>query len=75
MTRSEKAWRRRQTGKANLVSVLIGGMAGSAHWHSATEYQRQTAASLQSKATPVILATYFEPPKEVKRMPCMKKRP
>ena len=57
--------RRRHTWKENLASALIGcvigALAGTAHWHSATEHQRQTAASLQSEEAPVILATYSEP--------------
>ena len=57
--------RRRHTWKENLVSAaigcMIGALAGTAHWHSATEYQRQAAASLQSEEAPVILATYSEP--------------
>lgn len=57
--------RRRHTWKENLVSAaigcVIGALAGTAHWHSATEYQRQAAASLQSEEAPVILATYSEP--------------
>ena len=57
--------RRRHTWKENLISAVIGcvigALAGTAHWHSVTEHQRQAAASLQSEEAPVILATYSEP--------------
>ena len=65
--------RRRHTWKENLVSALIGcvigALAGTAHWHSVTEHQRQTAASLQSEEAPVILATYSEPIEEETEAP------
>ena len=65
--------RRRHTWKENLVSAaigcVIGALAGTAHWHSATEYQRQAAASLQSEEAPVILATYSEPIEEEPEAP------
>lgn len=54
--------RRRHTWKENLVSAaigcVIGALAGTAHWQSATEYQRQTAASLQSETPEAVVMTY-----------------